>query len=95
MPTPRLEGSAMSFIRKGEEDMGTAAERPWWWTRLHDLWIAAINPVVPWHRQSEHLLRDIGKTAADAEREAYTRSFGSFADIVFRIVNRPAFGKRP
>lgn len=69
----------MRYIRKGEQESLKGAEpRGRWRARLHDLWIAAINPVVPWHRQSEHLLRDIGKTAADAEREAYTRSFGSF-----------------
>ncbi|SDA94529.1 hypothetical protein SAMN03159448_05230 [Sinorhizobium sp. NFACC03] len=74
----------MSFIRKGEEGMREGAEgRVRWRARLHILWITAINPVVPWHRQSEHLLRDIGKSAADAEREAYARSFGSFRRFRF------------
>ncbi|NKM36347.1 hypothetical protein [Rhizobium laguerreae] len=69
----------MSFIRKGEEGMLEAVEgRVRWRARVHYLWVAAINPVVPWHRLSEHLLRDIGKSAADAELEAYIGSFGSF-----------------
>ncbi|MGG7581319.1 hypothetical protein NMA58_07170 [Rhizobium sp. YTUHZ045] len=74
----------MSFIRKGEEGMPTAVEgRVRWRARLHDLWVAAINPDVPWHRLNEHLLRDIGKSAADAEREAYIRSFGSLRRFRF------------
>ncbi|MBY3168118.1 MULTISPECIES: hypothetical protein [Rhizobium] len=77
----------MSFIRKGEEGMLEAVEgRVRWRARLHDLLVAAISPVVPWHRLSEHLLRDIGKSAADAEREAHVRSFGSLRR--FRFADR-------
>jgi len=73
-----LEGNAMVFLRKGDEhieavpnSLGVAC------ARLRDTWIAFIDPAVPWHRLNEYLLRDIGKTAADAELEAYLRSFGT------------------
>lgn len=68
----------MVFLRKGDEhieavpnSLGVAC------ARLRDTWIALIDPAVPWHRLNEHLLRDVGKTAADAELEALFRSFGS------------------
>ncbi|ANK91284.1 MULTISPECIES: hypothetical protein [Rhizobium] len=74
----------MSFIGKGEERMlGAVQGRVGWRARLHVLWRAVINPVVSWHRLNEHLLRDIGKSAADAEREAYIRSFGTFRRFRF------------
>ncbi|MBY3465748.1 hypothetical protein HFN80_17325 [Rhizobium laguerreae] len=45
--------------------------------RVRDVFKVLMNPPVPWHRLNDQLLRDIGKTPADAELEEYLRSFGS------------------
>ena len=36
-----------------------------------------VRPSRYWHRLNEHMLRDIGKTTADAEFEEFTISLGS------------------
>ncbi|TBX74413.1 hypothetical protein E0I74_26575 [Rhizobium laguerreae] len=45
--------------------------------RVLDVFKAFMNPPSPWHRLNHQLLRDIGKTPAEAELEEYLRGFGS------------------
>jgi uncharacterized protein YjiS (DUF1127 family) len=68
----------MIVLRKA--DWAVSEGVPTWfqaWARLRDVSEALMRPSASWHRLNHHLLRDIGKTPADAELEEYLRSFGA------------------
>lgn len=39
--------------------------------------VARLHPLNDWHRLNEHMLRDIGRTKADAEFEQFSISLGA------------------